>query len=164
MVVANRFMHWEEGIVKLKSQLTDAMDANKTLSSTATKLTREKNLLTDKLTKVGIEASMKDKELRRTTKSYEKTLDQLKALSEQMETVGACAVEEYKSSDACDDNNTKYFLAGFELLRKQAKKKYPDLDFDVFQPYEDDDSVALVEERNEVAASVDTQLTDDATT
>jgi hypothetical protein len=80
-----------------------------------------------------------------------------------METVGACAVKEYKSSDACDDNNTKYFLAGFELLRKQAKEKYPDLDFDVFQPYEDDDSVAPVQERDEAAPLVDPQLTDDAT-
>uniref|UniRef100_A0A2N9HZ47 Uncharacterized protein n=1 Tax=Fagus sylvatica TaxID=28930 RepID=A0A2N9HZ47_FAGSY len=29
MVIANRCMHWEESIVKLKSQLTDAMDATK---------------------------------------------------------------------------------------------------------------------------------------
>jgi hypothetical protein len=75
-------MHWEEGIVKLKSQLTDAMDANKTLSSTAVELTREKNLLTDELTKVGMEAAMKDEELRRMTESYGKALDQLKVLSE----------------------------------------------------------------------------------
>jgi hypothetical protein len=81
-----------------------------------------------------------------------------------METAGTRAVEEYKSSDACDDNNTKYFLAGFKLLRKQAKEKYPDLDFDIFQSYEDDDSVAPVEERNGAAASVDPQLIDDATT
>ena len=38
-------MHWEEGIVKLKSQLTDTMDANKTLSSIVAKLTRKKSLL-----------------------------------------------------------------------------------------------------------------------
>ncbi len=80
-----------------------------------------------------------------------------------METAGAHAVEEYKLPDACDGNNSKYFLAGFKLLRKQAKEKYPDLDFDVFQPYEDDDSVALVDERNEATASVDPQLTNDAT-
>jgi hypothetical protein len=72
-------------------------------------------------------------------------------------------VEEYKLSDAYDDNNTKYFLAGFELLRKQAKEKYPNLDFDVFQPYENDDLVAPVEERDEGARSVDPQLTNDAT-
>ena len=71
-----------------------------------------------------------------------------------METAGTRAVEEYKSSNAYKDN-TKYFLAGFELLRKQAKEKYPNLDFDVFQPYEDDDSVAPVEEREEAVLSVD---------
>ena len=164
MVVANRCMHWEEGIVKLKSQLMDTMDANKALSSTVVELTCEKNLLTNELTRAGIEVSMKDEELRRTIESYGKALDQLKALSEQMETAGARAVEEYKSSDACDDNSTKYFLAGFELLRKQANEKYPDLDFVVFQPYEDDDSIAPVEERNVAVASVGPQLTDDATT
>ncbi len=30
MDIANRCMHWEEGIVELESQLTNAMDANKT--------------------------------------------------------------------------------------------------------------------------------------
>ena len=79
-------------------------------------------------------------------------------------TVRARAVEEYKSSDACDDNNTKYFRVGFELQIKKAKEKYPDLDFYVFQPYKDDDFVTSVEERNEAAVSVDPQLTDDATT
>ena len=54
--------------------------------------------------------------------------------------------------------------AGFELLRKQAKGKYPDLDFDVFQPYKDDDSVMLINEGGDVTASVDPQLDDDATT
>ena len=141
----------------------DAMGANKTLLSNVVELTCEKNLLTDELTRIGIEASVKDDKLKRTKESYGKALDQLKVLSEQMETAGARVVEEYKSFDACDDNNTKYFLAGFELLRKQAKEKYPDLNFDIFQPYEDDDSVAPVQERDEAAPSVDPQLTDDAT-
>uniref|UniRef100_A0A2N9G0U8 Uncharacterized protein n=1 Tax=Fagus sylvatica TaxID=28930 RepID=A0A2N9G0U8_FAGSY len=94
MVVANRCMQWEEGIVKLKSQLTDAQDANRTLSSTVADLTREKSIMTDDIARMGMEA-------------------------------------------------------------KQAKEKYPNLDFDVFQPYEDDDSVAPVEERDEGAPSVD---------
>ena len=51
------------------------MDANKTLSSITAELTREKSLLTDELTRAGIEASMKEKELRRTTESYRKALD-----------------------------------------------------------------------------------------
>ena len=110
-----------------------------------------------------MEAAIKDEELRKTKESYEKALDQLKTLSEQMEAAGARAVEEYKSSDVCDDNNTKYFLVGFELLRKQAKEKYPDLDFDVFQPHEDDDSVVPAQEGDEATASIHPQLTDDAT-
>lgn len=75
MVVTNRCMQWEEGLVKLKSQLTDAMEANKTLSSSVAELTREKNLLTDELTRIGIEASVKDDELKRTNESYGKALD-----------------------------------------------------------------------------------------
>ena len=47
MVVANWCMHWKDGIMKLKSQLTDTMDANKTLSSTVAELTRKKSLLTE---------------------------------------------------------------------------------------------------------------------
>jgi predicted nuclease with TOPRIM domain len=110
-------MQWEEGIVKLKSQLTDAQDANQTLSSTIADLTREKSIMTDDIARMGMEASIKDEELKRTKESYTKALDQLKVLTDQMETARAHAVEEYKSSDAYDDNNTKYFLTGFELLR-----------------------------------------------
>ena len=155
MVVTNRCMQWEEGIVKLKSQLMDAMDANRTLSSTTAELTREKIFLTNDIARMGIETSVKDEELKQTKESHMKALDQLKVLSDQMEMARARAIEEYKSSDACDENNTKYFLAGFELLRKQAKAKYPDLDFDVFQPYEDDDFVAPVEERDRAVALID---------
>ncbi len=75
-------MQWEEGIVKLKSQLTDAMDANWTLSSTAAELTREKNFLTNDIAKMGIEASVKDEELKQTKESHMKALDQLKLLSD----------------------------------------------------------------------------------
>ncbi len=108
MVVANRCMHWEEGIVKLKAQLTYAMDDNKTLTSAVMELTRERDRLVDDLTKLNVDALAKDEELSKTVESYRKALDQLKALSEQMESARSSAVEEYKSSDACDDNNTKY--------------------------------------------------------
>uniref|UniRef100_A0A2N9GAB5 Uncharacterized protein n=1 Tax=Fagus sylvatica TaxID=28930 RepID=A0A2N9GAB5_FAGSY len=131
MVIANRCMHWEDGIVKLKSQLTDTMDANKTSSSTTAELTREKNILTDELTRVGIESLMKDEELRRTTESYGKALDQLKALSEQLEPARLKSIS------------------------------HPML---VMTTIPNDDFVASVEERNEAVASVDPQLTDDATT
>ncbi len=73
-------------------------------------------------------------------------------------------MKEFKSSGAYDDNNTKSFLVGFELLIKQAKEKYLNLDFDVFQPYEDDDSVMPAEGGNDGTTSADSQLDDDTTT
>ena len=88
----------------------------------------------------------------------------MKILTDQMEAVRIAAIEEFKLSEAYDGNNTKYFLVGFELLRKQEKEKYPDLDFDVFQPHEDNDSVMPIKEGGDAAASVDPQLNDDATT
>ena len=140
------------------------MDANMTLMSVATELTQERDRLADNLAKLKMDMSTKDEEMNKTAESYKKTLDQLKTLSKQMESVKFNVVEEYKSFDACDDNNTKYFLAGFELLRKQAKEKYLDLNFDIFQPYEDDDSVALLDKGNEVTGVVDPYLVGNATT
>ena len=140
------------------------MDANMTLMSVATELTQERDRLADDLAKLKMDMSTKDEEMNKTAESYKKTLDQLKTLSKQMESVKFNVVEEYKSFDACDDNNTKYFLAGFELLRKQAKEKYLDLNFDIFQPYEDDDSVALLDKGNEVTGVVDPYLVGNATT
>uniref|UniRef100_A0A2N9I5B0 Uncharacterized protein n=1 Tax=Fagus sylvatica TaxID=28930 RepID=A0A2N9I5B0_FAGSY len=63
------------------------------------------------------------------------------ALESQLATANVSAVEDFKSSEAFDDNNTKYFLSGFNFLKKQAKEKYPELDFDAFQPFDDDESV-----------------------
>ena len=70
-------------------------------------------------------------------------------------------MEEFKSSEAYDDINTKYFITGFELLRKQVKEKYSDLDFDAFQPYENDELIMPMEGGT---TSANPQLDDDATT
>jgi hypothetical protein len=48
------------------------------------------------------------------------------------------------------------------LLKRQVKEKYPDLDFEAFQPFEDDESVMPVEEVDGGTTSVDPQLDDDA--
>ena len=87
----------------------------------------------------------------------------MKVLTDQMEAIKIAAVEEFKLLDEYDDNNTKYFLAGFELFRKQAKEKYLDLDFDVFQPYEDDESMMTAEGGNEGTTSANPQMDGDAT-
>uniref|UniRef100_A0A2N9I3K9 Uncharacterized protein n=1 Tax=Fagus sylvatica TaxID=28930 RepID=A0A2N9I3K9_FAGSY len=137
MVIANRCMQWEDGLVKQKAQLSKAAQANQRLTTIANELTQDRDRVV-------------------------RELSSLKVLTSQMESIKISAVEEFKSSEANDDNNTKYFIAGFELLKKQAKEKYLDLDFEVFQPYEDDESVMLVDNGNEGTTSVDPQLDDDA--
>ena len=89
----------------------------------------------------------KDEKLRKALADKKSADEWLKVLTSQM--------EEFKLSEAYDNNNTKYFLAGFELLKKQVKEKYPDLDFEVFQPYEDDEFVMPVNGGNEGTTSVD---------
>ena len=113
MVIDNHCIHWEEGLINLKSQLTEAMDSNMTLTSVETELTQERDHLADDLAKLKMDVSTKDEEMNKTAESYRKALDKLKALSKQMESAKFNAVEEYKLSDAYDDNNTKYFLTGF---------------------------------------------------
>ncbi len=104
----------------------------------------------------------KDAKLEKALDENKQVAERLQVMIDQMEAIKASAVEEFKSSEAYDNNNTKYFLAGFELLRKQAKEKYPDIDFDVFQPYKDDDSV-MPADGNDGTTSADPQLDDDAT-
>jgi hypothetical protein len=42
-------------------------------------------------------------------------------------------VSNYEASEAFEDNNLQFFYSGFEAFRKQAKERYPELDFFVFQ-------------------------------
>ena len=104
----------------------------------------------------------KEEELKKVMVEKRSADEWLEKLTSQMEAIKVSAVEEFKSSEAYDDNNTKYFLAGFSLLKRQAKEKYPDLDFEIFQPFENDESVMLVDEVDGGTTSTDPQLDDDA--
>ena len=50
-------------------------------------------------------------------------------------------MSKFRAFKAFEDINTRYFLFGFEAFRKQAAERFPDLDFSVFQPYNDEDSI-----------------------
>uniref|UniRef100_A0A2N9I6A0 RNA-directed DNA polymerase n=1 Tax=Fagus sylvatica TaxID=28930 RepID=A0A2N9I6A0_FAGSY len=71
-----------------------------------------KKFLVNSLMKLRGEMASKDEELRKAVEDGKKAFDQLKSLSDQMESAKAIAVEEYKLSNSFDDNNTKYFFAG----------------------------------------------------
>jgi hypothetical protein len=109
--------------------------------------------------KVGM---MAKEELRKVMADKKSVDEQLEKLTSQMEAIKVSAVEQFKSLEAYDDNNTKYFLAEFGLLKRQAKEKYPNLDFEIFQPFEDDESVMPVDEVGGGTTSTDPQLDDDA--
>jgi hypothetical protein len=109
-----------------------------------------------------VEMAVKEEELKKEMSGQRSADERLEKLTSQMEAIKVSAVEEFKSSEAYDDNNTKYFPAGFSLLKRQAKEKYPDLDFEAFQPFEDDESVMPVEEVDGGTTSANPQLDDDA--
>ncbi len=141
--------------------MSEAAQANQRLTTIANELTQDRDRVVGVLSSLKVEVAAKDEELRKALADKKSVDERLKVLTSQMEAIKISVVEEFKSSEAYDDNNTKYFIAGFELLKKQAKEKYPDLDFEVFQLYEDDESVMSVDGGNEGTTSVDPQLDDD---
>ncbi len=56
------------------------------------------------------------------------------------------------------DNNLRFFYSGFEAFQKQAKERYPEVDFSAFQSYDDTKSV-----NHEGTASGSGDQADDAT-
>jgi hypothetical protein len=109
-----------------------------------------------------VDMAAKDEELTKALADRRSADERLKVLTSQMEAIKASAVEDFKSSEAYDDNNTKYFLDGFGLLKKQAKEKYSNLDFEIFQPFDDDESTMPVDGGDGGTTSADPQLDDDA--
>ena len=105
----------------------------------------------------------KEEELRKALENMRRADERVKTLTSQMEVVKNSVVEEFKSSEAYDDNNTKYFIAGFSLLKKQVKEKNPELDFETFQSFEDDKSMMPAEGGDGWTTFVDPQMDDDAT-
>ena len=148
--------------MKHKVQLSEAAQANQKLTALVNKLTLDRDRVVGEMASLKVEMAVKEDELKKEAAGRKNADERLERLTSQMEAVKVSAVEEFKSSDAYDDNNTKYFLADFSLLKRQAKEKYPELDFEAFQPFEDDESVMPVEEVDRGTTSVDPQLVDDA--
>uniref|UniRef100_A0A2N9FPT7 Uncharacterized protein n=1 Tax=Fagus sylvatica TaxID=28930 RepID=A0A2N9FPT7_FAGSY len=163
MVIASRCSQWEEALLKQKVQMSEAAQANQRLTTAINEVTLDRDRVVGEMSSLRAEVDAKEKELRRALNDKKSLEERLTTLSSQLESVKTTAVEEFKSSEAYDDNNTKYFLAGFGLLKKQAKEKYPNLDFEAFQPFEDDESVMPVDGGDEGTTSADPQMDDDAT-
>jgi predicted nuclease with TOPRIM domain len=161
-VIANRCMQWEEALLKQKVQLSEAAQANQRLTTLVNELTLDRDRVVGELSTLKVDLTRKEENLSRALDDARRVDEQLRALASQLETAKVSAVEEFKSSEAFDDNNTKYFLSSFSFLKKQAKEKYPELDFEVFQPFDDDESMMLGDDGN-AGMSADPQMDDDAT-
>ena len=162
-MIANRCMQWEDGLLKQKVQLLEAAQVNQRLTTLVNELTLDRDRVVGELSSLKVDMAAKDEELRKALDESKKANERFQVLTSKMETVKVSAVEEFKSSEAYDDVNTKYFLAGFDLLKKQAKEKYPDLDFEVFHPYDNDESVMPTGDGNARMTSADPQMDDDTT-
>uniref|UniRef100_A0A2N9EKB4 Uncharacterized protein n=1 Tax=Fagus sylvatica TaxID=28930 RepID=A0A2N9EKB4_FAGSY len=106
-----------------------------------TELTRDRNKALIELEKVKSELKARDDDVKVAVEAKAKAVADLQHLVGQIEGAKAAAVSEFRASEAFDDINTCYFLSGFEAFRKQAMERFPDQDFSVFQPYDDEDSV-----------------------
>uniref|UniRef100_A0A2N9GVU6 Uncharacterized protein n=1 Tax=Fagus sylvatica TaxID=28930 RepID=A0A2N9GVU6_FAGSY len=91
-----------------------------------------------------LDLTRKDEDLRRALDDVKRADEQVKKLTSQLEVAKVSAVED------------------FNFLKKQAKEKYPELDFEAFQPFDDDESVMPVGDDN-AGPSTDPQMDDDAT-
>uniref|UniRef100_A0A2N9J012 Uncharacterized protein n=1 Tax=Fagus sylvatica TaxID=28930 RepID=A0A2N9J012_FAGSY len=133
-MIANRCIQWEDALDRVVGEMSS----------------------------LKVDMAAKDEELTKALADRRSADERLKVLTSQMEAIKASAVEDFKSSEAYDDNNTKYFLDGFGLLKKQAKEKYSNLDFEIFQPFDDDESTMPVDGGDGGTTSADPQLDDDA--
>ena len=162
-MIANRCMQWEEALLKRKVQLSEAAQANQRLTSLVNELTLDRDRVVGEMSTLKADLMKKGEELSKALDGQKRANEQVKVLASKLETARVTAIEEFKSSEAYDDNNTKYFLSGFSLLKKQAKEKYLELDFEAFQPFDDDESVMPGDDGNLGTSSIDPQMDDDAT-
>uniref|UniRef100_A0A2N9F733 Uncharacterized protein n=1 Tax=Fagus sylvatica TaxID=28930 RepID=A0A2N9F733_FAGSY len=162
-VIANRCIQWEEALLKHKVQLSEAAQANQRLTALVNELTLDRDRVVGEMSSLKADMAKKDEDLKKAFDEARKSDERFKKLTSQLEGARASAVEEFKLSEAYDDVNTKYFLSGFNLLKKQAKEKFPELNFDSFQPFDDDESTMPGDEGNVETLPNDPQMDDDAT-
>ena len=117
-VIANRCIQWEEALLKQKVQLSEAAQANQRLTSLVNELTLDRDRVVGEMSSLKADMTRKEEELRKALDGVKRADDQVKMLASQLEAAKVSAVEEFKSSEAYDDNNTKYFLSGFTFLKK----------------------------------------------
>ena len=131
----------KENLVTLRAKLIADKAEMKNSKRAVAELTKDRKEALIELEKVKAELKARDGDLKVAVEAKDKVVADLHHLVGHIEGAKAATVSEFRASEAFDDINTRYFLSGFEAFRKQATEHFPDLDFSVFQPYDDEDSV-----------------------
>ena len=139
--MSQRCIAVEEDLATLRGKLMADEAEMKNCKRTVLELTRDRKEALIELEKVKAELKARDDDVKVAVEAKDKAVVNLQHLVGQIEGATAAAVSEFRVSEAFEDVNTRYFLSEFEAFRKQAAERFPDLDFSVFQPYDDEDSV-----------------------
>jgi ABC-type transporter Mla subunit MlaD len=140
MMMSQRCIAAEEDLATLRGKLIANEAEMKNCKQAVLKLTRDKKEVLVELEKVKAELKARDNDVKVAVEAKDKAVADLQHLVGQIEGAKAAAVSKFRAFKAFKDVNTRYFFSGFEAFRKQASKRFPDLDFSVFQPYDDEDS------------------------
>ena len=108
---------------------------------------------------IKVDLIAKEGDVKAAVEARDEAMKEMKHLMGQVEGTRAAAVLDYKVSKAFEDNNLQCFYSGFEAFKKQAKEKYPNVDFTEFQPYDNTDSM-----NDDGGRGAEGNQTDDATT
>lgn len=128
-VVSQRCLTWEQSLMSMKARLAESKSCKKNLHRVV------------ELEKLRAELVARDGDVKVAVEAKDKVVVDLQHLIGQIEGAKVAAVSQYRAFEAFDDNNTRYFLSGFETFCKKAGEHFPDLDFSVSQPYNDNDSI-----------------------
>ena len=90
---------------------------------------------------IKVDLIAKEGDVKAAVEARDEAMKEMKHLMGQAEGARAAIMLDYRASEAFEDNNLQCFYSEFEAFRKQAKEKYPNVDFTEFQPYDNTDSM-----------------------
>jgi predicted nucleic acid-binding Zn-ribbon protein len=129
-VISRCCLSVEDDLVCLKQRLAESEASQKSLNRAVFELNKEKRDLLGAVEAVKVELLAKEGDVKAAVDACDEAVKEMKHLMGQMEGARVAA-----------DNNPQCFYFGFEAFWKQAKEKYPNIDFTEFQPYNDTDLV-----------------------
>jgi hypothetical protein len=121
-------------------------------------LSKEKRDALEELEKTKVDLAIKDDDVKATMDARDEDVKEMKHLMGQVEGVKAVAVSNYQASKAFEDNNLRFFYLVLKLSENRPKENYLEIDFSMFQSYDDTKSV-----NDDGGKGGDGDQTDDAT-